>query len=185
MSKDLMSVVKDIPVDQKAVATHSMKMFLLGKLQAIRANRKTIAGAALQEKRDKTLESYKKSIGFDDKLRRIRELREDLAGAERVLYLTGINENGAIMMVQDGANQATQVHTGSKWVQIDKRAAQKIRKLHELVYAVEKEIEPFDVYDQLEARMMMASTVGECMAIVNAVAGSEVFSVSKEVLQLE
>jgi hypothetical protein len=61
----------------------------------------------------------------------------------------------------------------------------KIRQVQELMQAVRKQTEVFTPMDQLETRMMLAANVGEAMAIVNAVAGKDVFKVNVEQLRLE
>jgi hypothetical protein len=189
MSQNYITLVNQIPVDQKAPAKYPMKKFLLEKIRQIFQNKRVIEKAKIEKKREEILEAYKKNVGFDKKVKTLNAIRVQLEKAEKDLMEIGLSEKGFLLGVSQektiyGGDKTTVLWDGS-WKEVSKETGTRINKVGELLRAVEGEMEPYTMFDQLETRMMMASTVGECMAIINAIAGEEVFKVKMEFLALE
>jgi hypothetical protein len=186
---DYIALVNQIPVDQKAAAKYPIKKFLLEKIRMIFQNKSVIEKAKIQKRREEILEAYKKSVGFEKKLKTLKTVRSQLEKAEKDLMEIGLNERGGLLSFSEdrtvyGTTKTTVQWSGS-WIEVGKETGEKIQKVQELLKAVEGEMIPYTLFDQLETRMMMASTVGECMAIINAIAGEQVFKVKTELLALE
>jgi hypothetical protein len=183
------ALVNQIPVDQKAPANYPIKKFLLEKIRLIFQNKSVIERARVQKQRDEILEAYKKNVGFDKKLKALRTVRSQLEKAEKDLMEMGLDERGGLLTFSEDRSvygtSKTTVLWGGSWIEVGKETGEKIQKVLELLKAVEGEMIPYTLFDQLETRMMMASTVGECMAIINAIAGEQVFKVKTNLLALE
>jgi hypothetical protein len=183
------ALVNQIPVDQKAPAKYPIKKFLLEKIRLIFQNKSVIERARVQKQRDEILEAYKKNVGFDKKLKALKTVRSQLEKAEKDLMEIGLSEAGALLSFSEDrtvyGGSKTTVFWENSWTEVSKETGAKIKKVQELLKAVEGEMIPYTLFDQLETRMMMASTVGECMAIINAIAGEQVFKVKTNLLALE
>lgn len=184
----LLAIVDQIPVDQKARATSDIKRFLLKKVKSIRERRDTIEQAAIQRRREQILDDYKKAIGFDKMKKSMDDLEEKLKKQKERIMQAGLRVNGTLVDIsdrQDDSNEGSRVWYEGAYVSISPEVVKKIKGVLKLLKAVEGEMDTFDLFDQLETRMVMASTVGEVMAIFNAAVGVEVFRVNKGALQLE
>lgn len=186
---NFIALVNQIPVDQTAPAKYPMKKFLLEKMRLIFANKNVIEAAKLAKKREEILEAYKKNVGYEKKLKTLKNVRSQLEKAEKELMEIGMSERGTLLAVSEdrtvyGGSKTTVLWENS-WTEVSKETGEKIKKVQELIKAVEGEMQPYTLFDQLETRMMMASTVGEAMAIINAIAGEEVFKVKANLLALE
>jgi hypothetical protein len=183
------ALVNQIPVDQKAPANYPIKKFLLEKIRMIFQNKSVIEKARIQKQREEILEAYKKNVGFDKKLKTLKAVRSQLEKAEKDLMEIGLSERGNLLSFSEDRNvyggSKTTVLWDNSWTEVSKETGEKIKKVQELLQAVEGEMIPYTLFDQLETRMMMASTVGECMAIINAIAGEQVFKVKTNLLALE
>ena len=104
----------------------------------------------------------------------------------------GLSEQGNLLAVSeekkpygtDGGIQAT-VLWENNWVPVSKETFEKVKKVNALLSAVEGVTETYTEFDRLETKLMMASTVGEIMIILNAAIGTQVFTVKKGTLDLE
>lgn len=182
MNQQLMQIVDRIPVNQKAPATYPMKRFLLQKMTNIFNNRAIIERAARDKRKQEILDAYKKSVGFDKKLKAVKEAKAKLEKAEKDLMEIGLNEDGYLLEVSenpvayDGGMEET-VRWNNYWVRVAKGTMAKVKQVKELLKAVEGAVDVYTQFDRLETRMVMASTVGEVMALINAAVGEEVFRV--------
>jgi hypothetical protein len=98
----------------------------------------------------------------------------------------GLSEEGNLMSVAQKDryhNEGYFVISGGNYREVSKAIHERVSKAIALVAAVEGESDIFNEFDQLETRMMMASTVGECMVIINAIADRDVFDVSLPMLE--
>lgn len=184
-------VVNQIPVDQTARATPIIKNFLLKKVNEIIERKQFLEKTAISKRKEEVLDAYKKSIGADKKIIRLEKLEEEKEKIKDDLNNMGITTDGFLMELYDKpygkqSKDGTYVynHKTMTYSKLTDDQAEKVKKVRELIKAVEGEMEPFDTYEQLTARMMMASTVGETMAIVNALVGEDVFKIDKAVLEL-
>lgn len=178
------NIVNRIPVDQKASATDRIKRYLLEVTGKIIDRKKVIDRAAMEKQREDVIEAYRKSVGFEKKQKAIEELKSKLAKARKELINLGLTDNGHLVDPSERSDgygkkswQVRDPDNTYTWLDIDDETAEKVFKVQKLIKAVEGEVQPFDIYEQMRARMMMASTVGETMAIVNALLGEEVFNV--------
>lgn len=183
-------IVNNIPVDQEAKATPLIKKFLLGKVQEIIGRKQTIENAAKQKRKDEVLDAYKKSVGYDIKAKRLKKLEDEMKELEEQITDLGLAKDGGLIQFQEykRTSQLTEwgfYDTKGHWVVWSADKMKKILEVQELLKAVEGEVDAFSIYDQLESRMILASTVGEAMAIVNALLGEDVFKIDPGVLQLE
>lgn len=184
-----MKLVDRIPVNQKAPATMTMKRFLLIKMQNIFNNRFIIERAARDKRKKDILDAYKKNVGFDKKLKAVVEAKSKLQKTEKELMEIGLSEGGYLLKVEeqtvdyDGGVQAM-VRWNNQWVQVTKDTLEKVKKVNELLKAVEQAVDVYTEFDRLETRMVMASTVGEVMALINAAVGESIFNVKPETLEL-
>jgi hypothetical protein len=185
-------IVNRIPVDQTAAATDRIKRYLLEVTGRIIERKKVIEQATRDKKRNDVLEAYKKSVGFEKKQKLVEELKYKLAKSRKELIDVGLTEEGQLIHPTQrsrGYGETTwQVRDPSdsySYIDIDDATADRIWKVDELLQAVEGEVQPFDIYEQMRARMMLASTVGETMAIVNALLGEEVFMVNLPAIGLQ
>jgi uncharacterized glyoxalase superfamily protein PhnB len=179
------AIVDQIPVDQTARATRETLRFLLKKAKLIQERRNTIEEAAKRQQRKKILDEYKKAIGFSKMKKTMDDLEERLKKAKENIIAAGLTVDGELIDLKD--KQPTVDGDIMIWLQggyvtITKEIADKIQQVVDLIKAVEGEIEPFALVDQLETRMMMSSTVGEAMAVVNALVGVEVFRIDFKTL---
>jgi hypothetical protein len=187
MKNDLMTIVNNIPVDQKAPANSLIKKYLLEEIRQIIKNKKTIEQATIDRKKEEILDAYKKGVGFDKKVKALKDAKDAVEKAEEQLVQAGLTESGYLITFQEDRRYGqteTTVYVDGQCKPLKTELVKKIKKVQELLKAVEGEMEPFSPYARLEARMMMASTVGEAMAIINAVAGEEVFKVNTNLLGL-
>lgn len=186
-------IVNQIPVDQTARATPIIKNFLLKQVNRIIERKKVLESSARDKRKKEVLEAYKKSVGFDKKAKRLIKLEEEVDQIRKDLISLGLTSDGTLMEIRDmnpygiSSEKGMWVYSSQSggWQEITGEQRDQIEKVRDLIKAVEGEVEPFDTYEMLTSRMMMASTVGEAMAIVNALVGEEVFNVKPSVLQLE
>jgi len=180
-ANQLMQIVDRIPVNQKSPATYPMKRFLLEKMRAIFNNRSVIQKAAEQKRKQNILDAYKKNVGFDKRVKSLREAKAKLEKAEKELMEIGLSEEGALLSISEntryGGTTEVTVLWESSWVRVSKETLEKVKKVQELLKAVEQTVETYTQIDRLETRMMLASTVGEVMALLNAAVGEPVFKV--------
>jgi hypothetical protein len=148
-------------------------------------NRAIIERAAQDRKKKDILDAYKKNVGFDKKLKAVQEAKRKLEKAEKDMMEIGLSEDGYLLQVSeqtvpyDGGVQVT-VRWDNQWVQVAKETFEKVKKVNELLKAVEGAVNVYTEFDRLETRMVMASTVGEVMALINAAVGEEVFRVQTD-----
>lgn len=183
-----LEIVEGIPVDQNAKATIDIKRFLLTKLAVIKQNREIIDASSIRKKQENVLDAYKKAVKFDAAVRRIDNAEKELEEAQQAILKLGLSKDGYLLEVHHGDRHG---NTGDfiqdpkssyTYIRISKSDADKIKETRNLIKAVQAEMSVFSSFDQLETRMMLASTVGECMAIVNAVADRDVFKVDQLML---
>jgi uncharacterized glyoxalase superfamily protein PhnB len=180
INNKFVAIVDQIPLDQTARATTETRRFLLKKAKLIQERRSTIEEAAKRQRRKKILDDYKKAIGFQKMKKTLDDLEEKEKKAKQSIIASGLTVNGELIDLRDkqpDVSGGIMIWMEGGYVTIDKETADKIQQVLDLIKAVEGEIEPFDLVDQLETRMMMSSTVGEAMAIVNALVGVEVFKI--------
>lgn len=188
MSQDYIALVNQIPVDQTAPANYPIKKFLLEKIQLIFRNKNIIEKAKIEQKKKEILDAYKKNVGFEKKLKTLLDAKAKLEAAEKDLMEAGLSPLGKLLSVSDdktvyGQKRPTLLWENA-WIEASAETVEKVKKVQELIKAVEGEMQPYTMFDQLETRMMLASSVGEAMAIINAIAGEEVFKVKTDLLQL-
>lgn len=180
-----LAIVNRIPVDQEAPAHYPVKKFLLEKMRIIFQNKQIIRQASLAQKRRQILEAYRRSVGFNAKLKALRNAQEKLKKAEEVLMDVGLGAEGQLLGINERhvANGIQyQIYWNNAWLPASEHTVKQIKKVEELIKAVEGESDPFTIFDQLETRMMMASKVGELMAVINAVAEEPIFNIKSDLL---
>jgi len=178
-----MQLVEKIPIDQAARATPQIKKYLLDVVREIRNNRNTIEQEARRQKKDEILDAYKKSVGYDKIESRLKKLRAEEEELKIKSLELGMNPtNGCLLDIDDSRDR---IYVDGKWITVTMDMREKIKRVVELLKAVEKSVGTFSPMNILETRMMLASTVGEAMAIVNAVADKDVFKIDLGQLQLE
>lgn len=185
-------IVNQIPVNQAAGATDRIKRYLLEVTAKIIERKKVIDQASRDKQKADVLEAYRKSVGFDKKQKSVEDLKAKLVKARKELIDVGLTEEGNLVHpVERGASsgkskwQVSDPDHSYSYLDIDDSTYEKIAKVEKLIKAVEGEVQPFDVYEQLRARMMLASTVGETMAIVNALLGESIFNVDLPAIGLQ
>lgn len=188
VQNELMQIVDRIPVNQNAPATYPMKRFLLEKMKIIFNNRSTIIRAAESKRKQNVLDAYKKSVGFEKKAKAVMEARQKLKKVEKELMEVGLSIEGNLLSMSDSEDRYSgvlkvQVNWDGSWVDVGKETLEKVKKVKELLNAVEKSVETYTEFDRLETRMVMASTVGEVMALLNAAVGEPVFKVKTLALE--
>jgi|SRR6185436_10758311 len=178
-----MQLVEKIPIDQTARATPQVKKYLLDRVREIRNNRNTIEQEARRQKKDEILDAYKKSVGYDKIESRLKKIRAEEEELKIKSLELGMNPStGCLLDIYESNDR---VYVDGKWIKVTTEMREKITRVVELLKAVEKSVGTFSPMDILETRMMLASTVGEAMAIVNAVADKDVFKIDLGQLQLE
>jgi len=185
INNKFVAIVDQIPLDQTARATTETRRFLLKKAKLIQERRSTIEEAAKRQRRQKILDDYKKAIGFPKMKKTLDDLVEKEKKAKQNIISSGLTVTGELIDLRDkepDISGGILIWMEGGYVTIDKETADKIKQVNALIKAVEGELEPFDLVDQLETRMMMSSTVGEAMAIVNALVGVEVFRIDFKTL---
>ncbi len=181
-------IVGNIPIDQNAKATIDIKRFLLSKLVVIKENRQIIEASSIRNKKEEVLDAYKKAVKWQDALKRIKDAEKELEEAKSSLLRLGLTRDGSLLEVSDKQRDGYYIRdnyrTGDS-LAITRSEAMKIQDTHDLLKAVQAEMSVFSTYDQLETRMMLCQTVGECMAVINAVADRDVFELKPGTLALE
>lgn len=177
-----MTLVNRIPVDQSQPAGATVKRYLLKKIQEIRRARETIEAETVRNQKDKILEAYKKSVGFAAIKKRLEKAEREEDEARSDMMAVGLNEHGNLISIgQNGAYTDPKTYRTSY---LSQDQIKKIQQVQDLMEAVRRQVEVFTPMDQLETRMMLAANVGEAMAIVNAVAGKDVFKIDVGQLKL-
>lgn len=180
--------IDNIPVNQTANATTTIKNFLLEKFRKISENRRVLDQMKIQQQQRHILESYRKSVGFDKKLTAMKKAQDQFEKAHKVLMELGLNPAGDLLqtdtrkVINEDGHPGLQhrYYDGDTWNVLPTETIERIDEVRKLIQAVSTEMEVFSRNDQLETRMMLATTVGECMAIINEIAGRDVFALEDE-----
>ncbi len=184
-------IVGNIPLDQNAKATIDIKRFLLSKLTVIKENRQVIESNIIRQKQEEVLDAYKKAVKWSDVVKRIVNAEEEAEKARAALLKLGLTKDGTLLEINDdhhgkhGVGYTIRDYRSHDTQEITRSEALKIQEVHDLLKAVRAEMSVFSTYDQLETRMMLCQTVGECMAVINAVADRDVFELKPGTLAIE
>lgn len=148
--KDKIVTLETLPIKASTPLTEGSKTQLIKIIENEFKNQTTLFDAQLQEARTKFLDKYKKEVDFTKKLATVKKLQAELHNAQVALNDTGLDENGKVQ----GYGKAGQ----AVFERMDESA---------------KLIQPATNHkNKIITRMLMCSTYGEAMVIMNSVLGN-------------
>ena len=154
--------INDLPVDNKANLTADMKKGLIKIVREEFSNQATTMNDDTRAAKDKVVKAYRKSHGIDKLVTSYRKASEVCGRMHRELQALGFETNG-----------------DHKPYGLPKDLEEALSKVNE------KMRKPISLRNKIEARLLIASTVGDAVVILHQVMGNDILpSVTKEEIQL-